>query len=603
MSANILIQTGINALLGGDAIEVLAKNATDKIVSAFQSHFTITTFEITETYQNSYNYALGAISAGLAAPEQKLAFIRKFAHAKLKREFSDPIEAFYFQPFLVQRAISSQKWSALRQQFIEKINQLAKLPPFLNSGENRRLTESELVAAIHHQESLMITDLILAQLRAQQPKLDFSLDDDNDELVAFLSFNDLLGKATLHFFLEIIRKEPRAETTFSALQREGIWADVRDIKKAQKNLSATFKLQIDELKATAMQALTDGNFAGMDEITPQLKRLQLSLDEVPQRLKAAHAAWQASHQYLIDFSQRFENWADLLNVQVEQVLEGMGQLHQDLGQLHDGIVGVDEKVVDVADEVKELKQLLLQLMGRFDLSVQVKPQDELTHYNSQSLALIQSAMAQLKGLSKNNSHDYKLVMMAGSVASSTGDLAEAENLFVEARKVAKNEANEADSALASFNLFQVRVRRGAYEAALNDLNVAISINPQRFALHDVEKYPIQKLLGAGGMGCVFLCDDEWRENQVVVKCFWQGRKGRREEVFNEVLIMRQLKCPYVPKTLGYGYVDANRQDRPYFVTEHVEGALDGEAWLAKFGKLDLQSGLEVGVQVAQGFGG
>jgi hypothetical protein len=43
--------------------------------------------------------------------------------------------------------------------------------------------------------------------------------------------------------------------------------------------------------------------------------LQQSLDGVPQRLKAAHAAWQASHQYLIDFSQRFENWADLLNVQ------------------------------------------------------------------------------------------------------------------------------------------------------------------------------------------------------------------------------------------------------------------------------------------------
>ncbi|MEN8219508.1 MAG: hypothetical protein ABFS56_24785 [Pseudomonadota bacterium] len=45
MPTKTLIETGINALLGGDAVEVLAKNATDKVVSAFQAHFTFSAFE------------------------------------------------------------------------------------------------------------------------------------------------------------------------------------------------------------------------------------------------------------------------------------------------------------------------------------------------------------------------------------------------------------------------------------------------------------------------------------------------------------------------------------------------------------------------------
>jgi formylglycine-generating enzyme required for sulfatase activity len=573
-----LIETGINALLGGDAVEVLAKNASEKVVSAFQAHFTFSAFEIAENYQKSYNYALAAICAGLAAPKQKLAFLQKWAHPKIKREFSDSIDSHYLQAFAEQRGLSSD---TLRQELIEKIKQLIKLPPIF-SGENRPLTEPELVAAIHHQETLAITDLILAQLR----QTDFSFDEDED-WIAFLRFDDLLGKATLHFFLEIMRQNPRVESTFSALQREGIWADVRDLKSAQKNLEASIGQQIETLKATAMQALQQGDFSSMSQISPQLESLQHSLAQVPQRLQAAHAAWQASHQHLIDFSHRFENWTQLLNVQVEQVINGMGQVLEGVEQLQDD-------VAEVYDEVKELKQLMLQLMGRFDLSMQIKPQDEFSHHNSKSLKRVRAAIEHLKRLPQQNS---ELMMMAGSVLSSTGDVAEAEKLFLQAQNAAQTEE---DKALACFNLFQVRLRRGAFEAALADLKVAIAINPQQYALHDVDKYPIEKLLGAGGMGCVFLCQDEWRENKVVVKCFWEGQKGRREEVFKEALIMRQLKSPYVPKTLSYGYVDALRQERPFFVTEYIEGALDGEAWLSQYGKLDLETGLDVGLQVAQG---
>jgi len=47
-------------------------------------------------------------------------------------------------------------------------------------------------------------------------------------------------------------------------------------------------------------------------------------------------------------------------------------------------------------------------------------------------------------------------------------------------------------------------------------------------------------------------------------------------------------------------VNAGLKERPYFVTEYVEGAIDGEAWIKKYGKLDLVTGLKVALQIAEG---
>ncbi|MCK5717193.1 MAG: protein kinase, partial [Thiomargarita sp.] len=151
---------------------------------------------------------------------------------------------------------------------------------------------------------------------------------------------------------------------------------------------------------------------------------------------------------------------------------------------------------------------------------------------------------------------------------------------------------------ASFNLFQAQLRNQDYKKALVNLQAAIAIDAPRYALHDVDRYPIIKLLGAGGMGCVFLCHDQWRENKLVVKCFWEGREGTREEVFGEAMMMRKIAGEYVPKPLDCGYVV--KHERPYFVTEYLEDAIDGEAYLERYGKFDAQKGIAVGLDIAKG---
>ncbi|MEN8220360.1 MAG: right-handed parallel beta-helix repeat-containing protein [Pseudomonadota bacterium] len=548
----------------GAIVDFLVEKAATKALSVFQARFTFTAFEIANAYQKSYSYALAAICAGLATPDQKFSFLQKLAHSKVEREFAGQIEQDYLQPFAIGRDV--QDVSALRQQLIGQIKALLKSEPIF-SAENRRLTDSELTAFINYKGGLAITDLILAEL-----------DGCDETLSAFFRFEDLLGNATLFFLHGILCSDTRTKDTIAALQREGLFLEMRELESSQEELTKRLQHQLDEQNANAMQALQAGNFAQASQITSQLEHLQKTIKELPQRLDATQAAWQSTHQHWLAFSERFQHWAGLLNSQLNQVLAETETLHWEIEAVHE-----DDKVLE----------LLKQLMARFDLSVRIKANDEFTHHNSTSLKLIEAAVAELKALPFPHP---SMVIMAGSLLSSTGDIAQAENLFVQARDQARNKA---EKALACFNLFQVRLRKQAYTQALADLQTAIDID-RHYALHDIDKYPIVQLLGAGGMGCVFLCHDQWGEKKVVVKCFWEGRKGKHQEVFGEAMIMRQVAGAYVPTPLDCGYVDAHRQAHPYFVTEYIEGALDGEAWLAKYGKFEVLTGIAVGIEIAKG---
>lgn len=251
-------------------------------------------------------------------------------------------------------------------------------------------------------------------------------------------------------------------------------------------------------------------------------------------------------------------------------------------------------------DMRELKQHLQQQMKAQQVSAEIKPQDEVvTQHTSESLRFIVQAVQRLKRLPVNHPQYSQLAIQGASLLSSAGELERAEGLLQQAKQAA---VSDIDRALAAFNLFQVQLRRGKafYPQALRELQEAMQLHRERYALHDVEKYPIVQILGAGGMGCVFLCAHRLRKEQVVVKCFWEKRTGDVEEVFKEAFAMRDLPNQYVPKPLDYGWVGKETRQRAFFVTEYVAGAMDGETWLETHGgKLDEATGWQVGWQVAQ----
>ncbi len=88
----------------------------------------------------------------------------------------------------------------------------------------------DLSALINYQASNNLTELILEKIRP----LDKTLAD-------FLRYEDLLGKAMLFFFRELMRKDDRLYKTQAALQRESLCLEVKNIQAsvtaAQANLN------------------------------------------------------------------------------------------------------------------------------------------------------------------------------------------------------------------------------------------------------------------------------------------------------------------------------------------------------------------------------
>jgi serine/threonine protein kinase len=246
------------------------------------------------------------------------------------------------------------------------------------------------------------------------------------------------------------------------------------------------------------------------------------------------------------------------------------------------------------------QQRMLQLMENLQLSSQVKASDEFTRHDTRTQRLIQQSVLNLKHLSSKTAEYTQLTLMVGSAISSTGDLDQSESLF---SQVIENTPRDEEKALAYFNRFQVRLRRKAYDTALVDLQAAIDLNPQDYALHDVKTYPMLELLGTGGMGCVFLCQNNnplIAHQKVVVKCFWETLKDAPEKVFKEAVAMREIAGDFVPEPLYAGYANPFKQERAFFVTEYIEGTIDGEGWLEKYGTMDLKTGWQVALSLAQG---
>jgi len=287
----------------------------------------------------------------------------------------------------------------------------------------------------------------------------------------FLSYKELLGQAILFFLHEKLRNDSRMARTLEALQREGLIVDVREIKTLVQSTKAQLK-----------QAYDSQEFGKLAKLGTKIENLQ-KIESVTEKHYAQFLSFQAD----------FANWTDLVSVQLSDIFSALGQLHWKLDAIHGDV----KQTQSIAEQILAVVE---QLMARADLSPQMKPRDEFTQYNSGSLDLINQALRLSKQLSPSDAQFSRVAIGLGSVVSASGDLKKAEALLIKAYQQAQNDD---ERGLSAFNLFQVQLRVAAYDKALPYLQEAIELNRQAYALHDVHKYPIERILGAGGHGmCV-----------------------------------------------------------------------------------------------------
>ncbi len=218
MPLPLIMQKGLSALL-------IAVKLTDKVkfLTFLKEHFTLSSYEIALSYQKSYESALKAIIAGLGNSS--------VFDSKILGEFACKINPNYLQAFAAHNKIKDL--SKFSTDSITQCQALIQYKNLLFPGDDSKLSESELAALINDDNSLSITGLVLELL----PK-DTLLD---EQFVAFLRYNDLLGTAILFFLDEELRKNERFRVTLTNLREKGLSQDVGEeikepFKKSMKDM-------------------------------------------------------------------------------------------------------------------------------------------------------------------------------------------------------------------------------------------------------------------------------------------------------------------------------------------------------------------------------
>lgn len=550
-----IVCKGLSILFKSHIVKVLAgglTDGTDKIVSEIlEEHFTFTVAEMAKKFQDSYSYALVAIGSDLATPENQRDFFETIFSSKRKKVFSAQLEHEYLVPFFIQQGFDDEKIADFRCQTVEHCQTLAPLQLF--HGEEHVFSDDELVLFFNTNTVEALTRLLLDLVRQHHAL--------SEEMVAYLQFKDLLGYSLLFFLYEHLYPDPRFQAIVSNLQQQGLMVDVGKIKTLVQSAQDTLE-----------QAFAEQRYAEIGALGEELTQLQ----QVESITKEHYSKW-------IAFKSQFAHWSRLMSLGLEQILPALPHL---LPQRS-----------NIKDEGEQLSVILQQLMISSHLSSQIKPRDELTYYNTTNLRLIKQAVELSRNVALSSPQYSQIAIRLGSVVSSQGDLTQAEALFAKASQQANNDD---ERALSQFNLFQLFIRQQRYDKALTSLQHAIRLKPHTYALHNVHTYDLQCILGAGGMGCVFLAKNRFRNQQVVIKCFWEMVSGSSRELFKEVFLMAEIAGKYVPQPLHCGFVDEMRQQRGYFVAEYIPEAIDGEAWLEKHGALDVSTGIMVGLQIAKG---
>ncbi|MEY3219777.1 MAG: hypothetical protein RIT27_1134 [Pseudomonadota bacterium] len=288
MSLANLVCNSLGTLLDSPVITYLGNMTGKPVLDILKNHFSFTALEITQAYQKSYVQILSAIRLGLRASTWK-----KLLSNNVKREFAHQILKDYFKPFVETQHFSNKEFTDFALKIIKTCQLLIKYEKDLFKLREKDL-ELGLVQITNPHESWKITALLLDELSMLT-----TLDQD---IVDFFRYKELLGHGLLYFFHEQLRQDERLQTTFLALQQEGLWIDLRNMQKAQQQI----------LQIVNQQHL---------QVKP------------PQVLYQIQQRWEQQLGDFQVFSLQFKGFVDVISERLEMIANNIDQLHSKTDQI------------------------------------------------------------------------------------------------------------------------------------------------------------------------------------------------------------------------------------------------------------------------------
>lgn len=321
MSLANLVCNSLGTLLDSPVINFLGNLAGKPVIDVLKSHFSFTALEITHAYQKSYVQVLSAIRLGLRSSAWK-----KLLSDNVKREFANQILKDYFKPFVESQHFSNQELNTFALKLNETCQTLIKFEKQLFHLQDKDL-ELGLIKIIHPHHSWVITDLLISEI-SKNIEL-------NQEVILFFRYKELLGNGLLYFFHEQLRRDERLQSTFLALQQEGLWVDIRNIRKAQQQLVQIINQQQLQVKP-------------------------------PQILFQMQQLWEQQLGDFQHFSLQFKGFVEVVSGRLELITKNINELHLKTDRILELLLELKQK--DILSD-----QQIAQLIQATQLSCHDKP--------------------------------------------------------------------------------------------------------------------------------------------------------------------------------------------------------------------------------------
>lgn len=124
-----------------------------------------------------------------------------------------------------------------------------------------------------------------------------------------------------------------------------------------------------------------------------------------------------------------------------------------------------------------------------------------------------------------------------------------------------------------FSETQLALSRGALERLVTP-EAGSSEEPETWLPANIGPYRVQKQLGAGGMGVVYLAIQDSPRREVAIKVLhpMQASVERRSRLRNEAELLGRLRHAGIAQVHDAGVYDLGRGSQPYFAMEYVQGA-------------------------------
>ncbi len=293
---------------------------------------------------------------------------------------------------------------------------------------------------------------------------------------------------------------------------------------------------------------------------------------------------------------------------VDKALTSLGERFDEaLRQIEVVVIETRDAVLDVQAELgrlgsmhlanmEEIRRLFGETRAHLDRagmkSGEVRPQDSLSIRGDDERRAVKELLARVRRLPEADRRQLPaLVNGVGKVLIGSGDFARARETFDEVGRTVTDPAAKAE---ACYNAYLAALEEGKWADGLNALRQAMTLDRERFQAFPMERYQPISILGSGGFGTVFHCQDGWMQDRsVAIKTLHATDLARSMgDVFKEAHALMEVNDPTIIGILDVGFGDRVNRLRPYLVMHYFPGT-SLERFLRERGRLPVDQLLVV----------